>query len=183
MARARGRSTASKAEAALIDVDKPLTDKQRLFVKLWAQGESPLSASIKAGYTDGGTYAYRMIYMPNILALYQQEKDAFEAASQMTRKRVIDGLLEGVEMAKMLGEPSSVIAGWREVGKMCGYYEPVQVKHTVTHEGKVILDRLEKLSDEELFALIQKQAEQLQHTAAIPGGSDDDDEDQPGEVA
>lgn len=176
----QGVNTSTKAGAALVDADKPLTDQQRLFVKFWAQGESPLSASVKAGYSDGGTFAYRMIYMPNILKAYQAEKDAYERDSGMNRKRVIDGFLEAVEMAKTMAEPSTMVAGWREIGKMCGYYEPVQVKHTVTHEGKVLLDRLENLSDDELFELIQKQAAQMAATNPQPqlqGATHDDGDD------
>lgn len=181
VARKQGINTSTPAGAALIDPDKDLTDKQRLFVKLWAQGESPLSASIKAGYADGGSFAYRMVHMPNILKLYNEEKLAFEAASQMTRKRVIDGFLEGIEMAKMLAEPSSVIAGWREIAKVCGYMAPVEIKQTITHEGKVMVERMEKLTDDELFRLINAQAEALSNgtsagdthgnTPVLPEGS------------
>lgn len=156
-----GKNTSSNAVAALVSVDKPVTDQQRLFVKFWAQGESPLSASHKAGYADGGTFAYRMINMPNILALYQEEKAAYERDSGMNRKRVIDGFLEAIEMSKTMAEPSTMVAGWREIAKMCGYYEPVQVKHTVTHEGKILLDRMESLSDDELFEVIQRQAKAI----------------------
>ena len=45
---------------ALANPDRPLTTKMKDFVKYWAQGESILSASVRAGYTDGGTYAYRL---------------------------------------------------------------------------------------------------------------------------
>lgn len=175
------RNTSSAAVAAEVDENKPLTDMQRAFVKLWASGETILSASIKAGYADGGTFAYRLARMPNILRLYRAEKLAYEQASQMTRARVIEGFLDGIEMAKMLGEPSSVIAGWREVGKMCGYYEPVTVRHEVSHEGKVITDRLNRLSDAELLKLIEE-------SARATAGADvpllervhDDDEIEPG---
>lgn len=147
---------------------RALSEQQKAFIKFWAQGESVYAASAKAGYLDGGATAYKMVRQPHIIEIYQREKKAYEEACQMTRKRVMDGLLEGIEMAKMMAEPASVIAGWREIGKMCGYYEPVQVKHTVTHEGKVILDRLEKLSDDELFRLIQERANAMQQ---LPGPS------------
>jgi len=152
--RERGFLTNNNASAALIDVNKPLTEMQKLFVKHWAAGESILSASHRAGYSDSGTSAYRMVRMPNILALYTAEKLAYEAASGMTRKKVMDGLLEGVEMAKLAGEPAAMIAGWREVGKMCGYYEPVVRKVEVTVTGNALQDRLNRLSDAELLKVI-----------------------------
>ena len=46
---------------------------------------------------------------PNILRLYNEEKRKYEEASQMTRKKVMDGLLEGIEMAKLIAEPATVI--------------------------------------------------------------------------
>lgn len=175
-ARARGKDTTTKAGAALVAVDKPLTQQQRAFVKFWAQGESPLMASVKAGYADGGTYAYRMIHQPNILALYNEEKAAYERDSGMNRKRVIDGFLEAVDMAKMLGEPSTMVAGWREIAKMVGYYEPVRVQHTVTHEGKLQVEKLDRMTDAELMELIQQQAlAQAQQALPAPGEHDDHD--------
>jgi phage terminase small subunit len=167
-ARKRGINNGTLAEIAKIDPDKPLTDKQRAFVKLWAQGETILSAAVKAGYTDGGTYAYRMVHQPNILALYNEEKEAYERESGMTRQRVINGLLEGVEMAKWAEEPASVINGWKTIGQMCGYFAPVQVKHTMSVEGKILVERMEALSDKELMDLIAAQAGALSQGQPMP---------------
>ncbi len=162
--------TSTKHGAALVPVDKPLTEKQRNFVKFWAQGETILSASVRAGYSDGGTYAYRMVYMPNVLRLYDQEKKLYEESCQMTRKRVMEGLLEGVEMAKLMAEPSAMIAGWREIGKMCGYYEPVTKRIDLNVTGNVTMQRLERLSDAELLKLITE-------TVTEPTENEDEDED------
>lgn len=143
--------------AEVIDPDKPLTEKAKLFVKYWAQGESISSAAARAGYGDGATYAYRLVHYPQVKALYAEEKRLYEEASQMTRKKVMDGLLEGIEMAKLMSEPASVISGWREIGKMCGYYEPVKVRLS-TAAGDAITDRLERMSDADLLRLIQEGA-------------------------
>ncbi len=151
----RGIDTSTYAGAARISVDKPLTDQQKAFVRFWAAGESPLSASARAGYVDNGKYAYRLMRYPNVLKLYNEEKDKYEAACGMTRKKVMDGLLEGVEMAKLAGEPSSMIAGWREIGKMCGYYEPSRRTIDINVNGSIELDRMNRLSDAELLRFIE----------------------------
>lgn len=153
-ARSRGKSTSNNAGAESIDPNKPLTDKQKLFVEHWAKGDSITSASLRAGYNDGASIAYRMARMPNILALKAQYSAKYEEAAQMTRQKVMDGLLEAVEMAKLMSEPASMIAGWREVGKMCGYYAPVEVKMKVDVSGSVVVDRLNSMSDAELLKLI-----------------------------
>lgn len=170
--RAVGRDTGTLAAIALIDEDKPLTGLQRLFVKNWAQGESIQTAAYRAGYTDKGAFAYRLVHFPNIKKLYAQEKRKYEEASQMTRKKVMDGLLEGVEMAKMAGEPASMIAGWREIGKMCGYYEPVKHRVEVSVNGSIALDRMNRLSDAELLKLISEGVPEIAETLLVENGSE-----------
>jgi hypothetical protein len=163
----RGVSTTTKATAVLVDPDKPLTDKQRLFVRLWAQGETITSASARAGYSDNATYAYRMIYMPNIRRLYDEEKRLYEEASQMTRKRVMEGLLEGIEMAKLMAEPASIITGWKTIGQMCGYFEPVKQKIELTVNGQIAIKKMESMSDADLLKLLDEGAPGM--LKALPG--------------
>ena len=155
--RQRGTDTSNLSAAEMAEVispDKPLTEMQRAFVQFWAEGDSIQSASRRAGYNDGASVAYRMTKMPNVLKLKAELSAKYEEASQMTRKRVMDGLLEAVDMAKLMAEPASMIAGWREVGKMCGYYAPVEHRVKVDVSGNVVLERLNSMSDAELLKII-----------------------------
>ena len=147
------RNTGTLAGAEAVSSDKPLTDKQRLFVKFWAQGETIYSASVKAGYADGGTLAYRLVRMPNVLKLYEAEKARYEAAAQLSRKKVMDMLMEAYEMARLAAEPASMVAAAREIGKMCGYYAPVERKISIT--GNVVLEKMNRLSDQELLRILE----------------------------
>lgn len=139
--------------ADTIDPNKPLTDKAKLFVKFWAEGESIQSAAIRAGYGDGASYAYRLVHFPQAKALYAQEKALYEQAAQMTRKKVMDMFIESYDMAKMCAEPSSMVAATREVAKMCGYYEPQKIK--IEHSMADGVARMDRLSDEELLEVIR----------------------------
>lgn len=152
--RGKAMDTSSKAAAALVSVDKPLTSQQRSFAQAWAKGESIPSACLRAGYADDGL-GYRMAAMPNILKAYHAEKVLYEAACQMTRKRVMDGLLDAVEMAKLLAEPATMVSGWREIGKMCGYYEPTKIQVDVNVSGEVSVRQLNAMTDAELLKLIK----------------------------
>lgn len=157
-----------------------MTAKQKALINYIGQGESVVSAAARAGYTDNGTSAYRMMKDPAVLELIAQRKAAYEKASDMTRKRVMDGLLEAAEMAKLMAEPSSMVAAWREIGKMCGYYAPVEKKIRI--EGNVVLDKMERLSEAELLELVQ--GAQAQISKAIHDDEDDDDEiPAPGQAA
>lgn len=157
-ARSRGKDTGTIAVAETISPDKPLTEKQRLFVKFWAEGETIKNASQKAGYADGAQMAYRMVYMPNVLALKAKLSAQYEEEAQMTRKKVMDMHMEAYEMSKLMAEPSTMVAAAREIGKMCGYYAPVEHRVKVDVTGNIILDRMNSLSDAELLKVISSAA-------------------------
>lgn len=146
--------------ARQVDPDKPLTQMQRDFVRIWASGETINSAAIRAGYSDGGSMAYRLSVMPNIRALYEREKALYEEAAQMTRKKVMDGILEGIECAKLVSEPAAMINGWKTIGQMCGYFEPRKQTIDINVHGNVTYERITKLSDAELLKIIQEGAQQ-----------------------
>ena len=168
-ARSRGVDTSNlNAEemALVISPDKPLTDKQKLFVKFWAQGDSITSASVRAGYNDNAAIAYRMVKMPNILKLKSQYEAEWESENQMSRKRVMDGMLESIEMAKLMAEPATMIQGWKTIGQLCGYFAPVEHKVKVDVTGNIVVDKLNSLSDAELLKIISgdvKSADLLGH--------------------
>lgn len=174
--RASAPNTGDLTGTAAANPDRPLTSRMKEFVKLWAQGESILSAAIRAGYNDGGTYAYRLAKDPAILKIYHREKEAYAAAVGMTRQKVMEGLLEAVEMAKIQADPTAMIAGWREVGKMCGYYEPVKKQIDVNITGNVVMQRLNKLSDAELLKLIETETANALEGEFVEVLGDDEDE-------
>lgn len=154
--------------------NRPLTEKQRLFVKEWASGESILSASVRAGYADGGTMAYRLTKDPAILRIYNQEKLLYEEASQMTRKRVMEGFLEAADMARTLADPTALTGAWREVGKMCGYYEPVKRSIDINVTGNVTMKKLEAMSDADLIKLVKGEIEDVVFDEATKDEGEDE---------
>jgi len=156
-ARAATKNTSSAASASEISPDKPLTEKQRQFVKFWAQGDTIPNATLRAGFSDDGI-GYRMVRMPNILALKHKYEAEWIEENQMTRKRVMDGMLESIEMAKLMAEPATMVAGWREIGKICGYYAPVETRVKVDVSGNVVLGQMNSMTDAELLKLISGDA-------------------------
>lgn len=165
IAKLRATAPDTSASREVLDTanpDRPLTEKQKLFVKEWAKGETIATASHRAGYADGGAMGYRMSRDPAILKLYNFEKAMYAESCQMTRKKVMEGLLEGVEMAKLMSEPASVIAGWREVGKMCGFYEPVKRTIDVNVRGNVVVKHLEALNDADLLKIVRGEIEDVE---------------------
>lgn len=160
VARKAKKSNNSAASASEIDPNKPLTEKQKQFVKAWAEGDTIPNACLRAGYADDGL-GYRLARMPNILALKATYEAKYEEVAQMSRKKVMDMHMEAFEMSKLMSEPSSMVAAAREIGKMCGYYAPVEHRVKVDVSGNVILDRMNSMTDAELLQVINKSAQPL----------------------
>lgn len=136
------------------NADRPLTDKQRMFCRYWAQGETPRTAAIMAGYSEtSAAIGWQLSKDPAILKIYLAEKKEYEAAKGHTKARVMEMLQEAYDCAKLICEPSTMVAAARELGKMAGHYEPE--RHLHIHAGGKLLDRLNTLSDDELLKLIE----------------------------
>lgn len=146
--------TTTMAAAAMVSPDKPLTEKQKTYAIARARGESVPNAMAQAGYNEQVSYGYRLDKMPNVQALIRQEQALYAEASQMDRKKVIDMQLEAFEMARVMAEPSSMVAAAREIGKICGLYEPKKVE--VNFNGRVQheIHRFEAMSDAELLDVL-----------------------------
>ena len=168
--------TGTMAAAAMVSVDKPMTEMQKNFGRAIAMGDSVPNAMAKAGYNETPSYGYRMMKMPNVLAFIKAEQEKNEEASQMTRKKVIDMHLEAYDAAKLLSEPSSMVAAAREIGKMCGYYEPKKVDVNVNVTGQIALQQMGTLTDAQLLQMVEAGArEQLEHI----GDEEDESSDTP----
>lgn len=146
--------TTTMAAAAMVSPDKPLTEKQKTYAIARARGESVPNAMAQAGYNEQVSYGYRLDKMPNVQALIRQEQALYAEASQMDRKKVIDMQLEAFEMARVMAEPSSMVAAAREIGKICGLYEPKKVEVNFSGRVQHEIHRFEAMSDAELLDVL-----------------------------
>jgi hypothetical protein len=149
-------SRRERAKNGSLNPDAPLTEMQRQFVvNLVDHGMTQTAAARAVGASNPGTAAYEWMRHPKVQRAIAERRAEYAAASQLTKKRVIDGFLESIAMAKIKADPLTMIAGWREVGKMCGFYEPTRAKIEVSMKGQVLIQHLNTLSDEELLRLAE----------------------------
>lgn len=147
-------NTTTMAAAAAVSPDKPLTEKQKLYAVARARGESVPNAMAAAGYNEQVSYGYRLDKMPNVQRLIQKEQALYAEAAQIDRKKVIDMQLEAYEMAKTMAEPATMVAAAREIGKICGLYEPKKVEVSVNGSIQHEMHRLDSMSDAELLEFL-----------------------------
>ena len=151
--RSTALNTSNIADCREVDPHKPLTDKQKSFVKFMASGESPHNAMVLGGFGETNpAYAYRLLAMPNIQLALAQEREALRAHTLMTREKVVNMHMEAFELAKLMAEPASMVAAAREIGKMHGFYEPKKVELSF---GGATGKRFDQMSTSELEEMIE----------------------------
>lgn len=161
-----GNSTVQ--EVALGDPWKPMTDQQKRFVKAFASGENMTNSLKAGGFSESSlAYGYRLLDMPNVAKALKEQQAAYAMAAELSKRDVMDMLKEAYDMAKLMSEPTSMVAAAREIGKMCGYYEPKKVDLTISTTGR---KKIELLTDEELFKLMNEASAEV---LAIESEADD----------
>lgn len=162
---------AAKRIPKMIAPELGLTEKQRSFALHIADGKSLQLAAKLAGYSvdkngkTGGAAVYRTLDKPEVQALIQIRRAQAEKMMDVSRKKVLDGFLEAIEQAKTMAEPMTQIVGWREIGKMCGYYAPETKNINVNVSAQRVLSQFETLSDADLLEVIESSAVELQEEA------------------
>ena len=126
-----------------------LTEQQRLFVKHLVHDKlNQTAAARQAGFNQPGTSAHALMRNPKVLAAIAEERLEYAKASGMTKQKVIEGFSEAIDLARIKADPIAMIAGWREIGKMCGFYEATKTKIEVSVQGQVLIQRLNTMSDD-----------------------------------
>ncbi len=134
--------------------DKPLTEKERLFVNYVARDGMDYGAAARmAGYA--GANQNGIMQRPHVARELAKKRKEFEISGDMSRQKVLEGFKEAIEMAKMAGEATPMIQGWTQIAKMCGYYEPTRHELRVTHQGEIVVQKLQTMSDDELLKLAE----------------------------
>ncbi len=128
-----------------------MTEKQTRFVAEYLVDGNGSRAAVAAGYGRAGARvtACRTLAIPNVREAIAARQGADAKRLDIARQDVLKGLLEAVEQAKEQGNPAAMIAGWREVGRMLGFYEPERTY--VKHAGSQALN---SMSDTELAAVL-----------------------------
>jgi hypothetical protein len=133
-----------------------LTDMQRAYVKARANGMNMKAAAQAAGYQHPGIISCKLERNPFIRAELTKQFAFMEKAGEITKKKVLDGMMHAIDQAKLLADPTAQISGWREIAKICGYYEPQKVKVEVSVSAKRMFSQFEALSDEELLKIAEQ---------------------------
>lgn len=132
-----------------------LTDQQSQYVEARASGLNKKDSLASAGYSATPSIATELEKTPSVKELLSLEYRKNAGILGITRDDVLRGLMEAVTDAKMLADPTSQIAGWREIAKICGYYAPEVRRIELGTSAKNYMQHLEQLDDVELLKLAE----------------------------
>jgi len=135
-----------------------LTDMQAAFVENYVLKEMrQTEAARMAGFAHPSVQAVQLKELPGVAAAIAALRAEIAKANDVTKKKVIEGFKEAIDMARLKADPISMVAGWREIGKLCGFYEPAKIQIEVSHRGKIMVEKLNNMSDEELLQLVDSE--------------------------
>lgn len=132
-----------------------LSSRQVQFVEEYAVSRNGAGAAARAGYSQRSAKvtAARLLTKANVrAALAVREAENAEALG-VTRERVLAEVQAAIDVAAINGDAMAMIAGWREVAKLCGYYSPCQSPVSSSVGSNATANRIRSMSDAELAAL------------------------------
>jgi len=134
--------------------------RQARFVQEYLVDRNGTGAAIRAGYSQrtAASIAHELLRKPEVADAVRQGEAQIAADVQLAREDVLQGLLEAVAMARVQGDPAAQIAGWREIGKMLGYYVPERTQIELRHHHHAIQAQYEVMTDAELMSIIAASA-------------------------
>ena len=134
----------------------PLTAKQARFIDEYLVDANGTQAAIRAGYGASGARvaAHRLLTNVAISSAIEARRQADSARLAITRQNVLQQLVEAFGLARDMGQPAVMVAAARELGRLMGFYAPVQATVALAGDADSLQRQLRAMSDDELFRQI-----------------------------
>lgn len=132
--------------------ENSLTAAEADFVRFYAVEGMTASAAAKMAGMEAkqGTSLLRR---EDIRTQVQEAFNENALRLDVGRDDVLRGMKEAIDMAKVIGDPTAMIRGWSEIGKITGLYNHTQ-NINVTSDTISAKTDMKKLSTDDLVALI-----------------------------
>lgn len=129
-----------------------ITESQEKFIEGKLLGLTDHAAARAAGQAHAGNLTKSATVKEQLAGARRWLTDV----TQITRLDVIEGVIDGIEMARMQGDSGNVIKGWTEVGKILGHYAPEVKKVELSLDQGRLLAKFESMSDVELLSIVNQ---------------------------
>lgn len=140
----------------MTSLNRSLTEKQGRFVREFLVDGNGARSAVAAGYGVAGSRvtACRLLTNPNVRAVLDERQQADADRLSMAREHVVAGFLEAARLAREQSNPGAMVAAWKELGKLCGFYPTRRTEIVIDTVKSDIPNRFEAMTDAELQALM-----------------------------
>ena len=141
------------------DKRKPsvLTEQQEEYVEGVLDGKAKSHAALDAGYSHGSP-SHRLDRNELVQSALAERREELSSATQITRAGVLNGILDAIEMARVMADPMAMLAGYRDISKMMGYNAPEVKKVEISDTSNTLARKIKSMSDEDLLNVIEGEA-------------------------
>ena len=140
-------------DAANFDPVEKLAPREHAFVENVTMGMSQTAAAANAGYSTAKMSGSKLMRKSHVLDAVRARRGELRETFRIKREDVLIGLREAIKDAKLLSDPTAQIAGWREIGRMLGYYEPERKIIELSDHTPTAIQQLQEISTSELLEL------------------------------
>lgn len=138
-----------------------LSARERKFVESVSLGNTYTQAARDAGLELANIHYNALLRREDVREAINQQRLVNQRQLDIKREDVLQGLGEALEVAKLKEDPTAMIAAWREIGKICGFYE-TRVKIDVRHESEdALIKVIDQLDESQLVELANKELESI----------------------
>lgn len=133
-----------------------ITPRQARFVQEYLIDGCGAQAAIRSGIAPSGAHVWasRALRITKVAEALQAQQSADAARLSLRREDVLAGLLEAVDTARQQQNPTAMVSGLRELGRMLGFYVPEVKRVKVAVEEQGGLSHLSRMTDAQLLAVI-----------------------------
>lgn len=135
----------------LAKTDAARTRRLKAIEAVAVMGMSAKDAAAFSGLTAGSVSSLmaRPEVKEYVARLQQEQADKLN----VSREEVMQGMLDAIQDAKMLGEPASQIRGWEQIAKMQGYYAPERRVLELPDNARDFIEAMQSLDTAEIARL------------------------------
>lgn len=125
-------------------------------------------AAAAAGYEAKNAHL-QLLKDPKIRYAIAEQYERNNKTLQYSREDIMAGMKEAIELARCGSDPTAMIRGWTEIGKLAGHYQQAPVVTINVLQAKT-LDDMKTLTQDELLSLVERaqEAAAAQNIAALP---------------
>ena len=139
----------------MLHISDTLSPRESRFVDLYVTTGNASRAAREAGYPEKSAHVAgcRLLKTDKVRAAIDDLRKRSAEHMMIDRERAIQEIQAAVELARVNGDASTMISGWREIGKMLGFYEPEVRRIDLSLNGSALAQQIRAMTDAEVLRL------------------------------